>query len=252
MSQTLWKGHILLGLLSLPVKLKSAASEEKLRFNKINKTTGNRVKQCWKDSGTGKDTETSELTLGYEIAPDHFVLVDSEEMKAVAPISSKTIRLEKFIPSSQLGLEMINKTYYLVPEEAGVRAYTLLTDALELQGAVGIGSMTRLSREHLVAVTVGREGLLISTLYYSHEMRQHELTFDPGSKASPDEISMGRNLVEKFTQPFDHTEYRDSYQTNLKQLIDAKSKGKKIPKLPATTKPAEITDLMAQLKASLK
>ena len=45
MASTVWKGHLTFGLLSLPVKLYSAARSESVGFNQLHKHDNSRVKK---------------------------------------------------------------------------------------------------------------------------------------------------------------------------------------------------------------
>jgi DNA end-binding protein Ku len=66
-----WKGYLRLSLVSCPIALYPASSlSEKVSFNRINRKTGNRLKQQNVDSETGEVVSREDMVRGYEVAKD--------------------------------------------------------------------------------------------------------------------------------------------------------------------------------------
>ena len=64
-----WKGYLRLSLVSCPIALYPASSlSEKVSFNRINRKTGNRLKQQNVDSETGDVVPREDTARGYEVA----------------------------------------------------------------------------------------------------------------------------------------------------------------------------------------
>lgn len=252
MSSTLWKGHLSFGLISIPIKVHTSASPNKFSTNYLNPDTMSRVKQCWMDATTNELVNHKNLKKGYEHAPGQWILLDDTDLKSITLPSSKVIQLDRFVKASEISQEMIEKTYYLAPDVAGAKAYKLLSKALQKEKAVGIGSMTRLGREHIVAITNSSQGFLtLSTLFYESEIRAFESDLGP-ENPSKDEIELGRMLVKRSMGTLDLSSYKDEYHENMHKLIKAKTAGQSFAMPEVTETGASQVDLLAQLKASLK
>jgi hypothetical protein len=64
-----WKGYLRLSLVSCPIALYPASSlSEKVSFNRINRKTGNRLKQQNVDSETGAVVPREDTARGYEVS----------------------------------------------------------------------------------------------------------------------------------------------------------------------------------------
>ena len=80
-----WKGYLKLSLVSCPIALYPASSSsEKVSFNRINKKTGNRLKQQNVDSVTGEPVEREDIGRGYEVAKGQYIQVEDEEIAGFA------------------------------------------------------------------------------------------------------------------------------------------------------------------------
>jgi DNA end-binding protein Ku len=87
MAATVWKGFLTFGLISIPVRLFTAARPERISFNQLSKKTHARLKQQLIDPTTGEVVERSDIVKGYAVGKDQYVLVDDEEIKKVQPAS---------------------------------------------------------------------------------------------------------------------------------------------------------------------
>jgi len=71
-------------------------------------------------------------------------------------------------------------------------------------------------------------------------------------KFEPQELELAKDLVEKFSsKSLDLSEYSDTYAKELRSLVEAKSKGKKIAIKPEH-RPEKIPDLLEAFKASMQ
>src|SRR5205085_7397103 len=119
MASTVWKGYLTFGLLSLPVKLYSAARSETVSFNQLHKTDNSRVKQMLYCQAEDKPISRSDIVKGYEYEKDKYVVVDDEEIKKVAPKTAKTMEVLEFVPTAEVDPIFFESSYYLAPDEAG-------------------------------------------------------------------------------------------------------------------------------------
>jgi DNA end-binding protein Ku len=86
-----WKGYLRLSLVSCPIALSSLS--EKVSFNRINRKTGNRLKQQNVDSETGDVVPREDTARGYEVAKGQYLIVEDQEIDAVQIESTRTIEI---------------------------------------------------------------------------------------------------------------------------------------------------------------
>src|SRR5574341_1279632 len=149
MASTVWKGHMTFGLVSLPVKLYSAARSETVSFNQLHKADHSRVKQVLYCQLEDKPVPRAELVKGYEYEKDKYVVIEDEEIKKVAPKTAKTMEILEFVKSSEVDPIFLESSYYLAPDEAGEKPYTLLFEALRRSGYVGLAKVAKIGRAHV-------------------------------------------------------------------------------------------------------
>src|SRR5437773_9869525 len=137
MASTVWKGHLTFGLVSMPVKLYSAARSETVSFNQLHKHDNSRVKQVIYCQAEDKPIQRSEIVKGYEYEKDKYVVIDDEDIKKVAPKTAKTMEVLESVQSSEVDPVLFETSYYLAPVDAGVKPYALLFEALRKTGYVG-------------------------------------------------------------------------------------------------------------------
>ena len=115
-----WKGYLRLSLVSCPIALYPASSlSEKVSFNRINRKTGNRLKQQNVDSETGEVVARDDMVRGYEVAKGQYMIVEDEEIDAVQIESTRTIDIDQFVPKSEIDERYIDSPYYIAPDGAG-------------------------------------------------------------------------------------------------------------------------------------
>jgi DNA end-binding protein Ku len=251
MASTVWKGHLTFGLLSLPVKLFSAARGETISFNQLHKSDHSRVKQKLYCQAEDKPIERNEIVKGYEYEKDKYVVVDDEEIKKVAPKTAKTMEVLEFVKASEVDPIYLESSYYLAPDEAGEKPYALLFESLRQSGCVGVAKIAMHNREHIVILRPGSKGILLHTMYYPDEIRQVEEFRTDTSTVKEKELALAKTLVESLLAPFEPEKYKDDYRENLKAMIQAKVEGKEIVETAAPTHMAPVIDIMEALKASL-
>jgi DNA end-binding protein Ku len=80
-----WKGYLKLSLVSASIAIYPAtSSSEKVRFNTLNRATGNRLKRQMVDSVTNEVVENEEQIKGYAVGKDHYVTVEDDELANIA------------------------------------------------------------------------------------------------------------------------------------------------------------------------
>lgn len=251
MASTVWKGYLTFGLLSLPVKLYSAARAETVSFNQLHKADNSRVKQVLYCQLEDKPITRADIVKGYEYEKDKYVVVDDEEIKKMAPKTAKTMEVLEFVQSADVDPIYFESSYYLAPDEAGEKPYALLFEALRKTGCVGVAKIAMHNREHIVILRPGEHGILLHTMYYRDEIRQVEEFRTDRSLVKEKELDLAMTLVKSLEAEFEPEKYKDDYRENLKAMIKAKVEGKEVVEPAPAVHKAPVIDIMEALKMSL-
>jgi DNA end-binding protein Ku len=246
-------GQIAFGLVSIPVKLFSAAeSSEKISFNMIHEECGSRIQQqlfCPKDERTIDRTET---VKGFEFTKGQYVLFTEEELKALEERATQAIEISEFLPSTTIDPIYFAKAYYLAPDKGGDRAYTLLTKALVETERWALAKYAARGKQYLVVLRPLGKGMIMQQLYYPNEIRAMD-ELDLGEAIVKDnELKMAIQLAEMGASDEFHPEnYRDEVADRIRALIQKKIDGEEITTQDAEEPRAQVIDLMEALKRSL-
>jgi DNA end-binding protein Ku len=255
MPRAIWSGAISFGLVNVPVKLYSATSPKTVRFHQIASKTGTRIRQQRVDPSTGEEVPYDEIVKGYEIGPDRYVLISSEELETLDPKATRTIDIEEFVDLDDIDPIYYDHSYYLAPAAGGAKAYRLLLDAMREAGKVGIGRLVLRTKQQLCALRPGDEVLTLSTMLFGDEVvapdRLDELDAVEEAEASDRELRMAEQLIESLSAEFEPSKFHDDYRERVIELIERKAAGEEIAVQPQVEEPAAAPDLMAALEASL-
>jgi DNA end-binding protein Ku len=244
MASSVWSGYLTFGLISMPVRLFSGARSSGISFNQLHRTDHHRVKQQLICPLDGQVLERSDIVKGYEYRKDEYVIVDPEEIKKIEPKTAKTMEILEFVKSADVDPVYFESSYYMLPEEAGRRPYALLTKALEESEYVAIAKLT-MHNPH-------KGGMMLHTMYYKEEVREVEGFGPPDVEIKDAEIKVAHQLIEALADEWDPEKYHDSFQDNLKKLIETKLEGGTVQAVEQPKKLAPVVDLMAALKESLE
>ncbi len=250
MASTVWKGHLTFGLISMPVRMTTAARGERISFNQLHKECHSRLKQPLFCPHCNRNVERSEIVKGYEYEKDQYVLFSEEELDKIEPSSAKVMEILEFVKLADVDPLYFDSSYYVAPEDAGVKAYQLLMKAMEESGHCAIAKLTMHQREHIVVVRPGSKGMTLHTMFYSNEIRAAESVSTDKVELKDQEKKLAQQLIESLSAPFDPQKYRDEYQYNVRAMIAAKLKGQEVTEV-AQPHMAPVIDLMEALKKSL-
>jgi DNA end-binding protein Ku len=251
MASTVWKGYISFGLISVPVRLFVAARGERISFNQLHEKCGSRIKQQTYCPVCERTVERSELKKGFEVAKGRFVIVEDEEIQKIAPQSSETMEILEFVKAADVDPIYFDSSYFMVPEEAGKKAYELLFQTMEKSGYSAIAKIAMHQREYTVIIRPHDHGLTLHTMFYPEEVRAvPEYGRDNSVQIRPQEVTLAEQLVEGLAGEFEPSKYHDEYQSQLSKLIEAKKEGLEV-KGVAPKKLAPVIDLMQALQQSL-
>jgi DNA end-binding protein Ku len=250
----LWKGAITFGLISIPVRLYSAVSEKSLKFHLMHEEDGGRIKYERVCSKCGKKVSWDDLVKGYEYSKDHYVTFTEDELEGLDVDSIRAIDVVAFVPLTDIDPIYFNKTYYVAPEAAGLKAYRLLADALEAEGQVGIAKVALRDKEHLATVRLKDDVFVLETMHWPDEIREPEFEeLDKKIKIQDSEVKMARQLIQQLSAEFDPSEFADEYRSKLEELVQAKVDGQEVTlAAEPEEEPTKVVDLMEALKASVE
>ncbi len=259
--RALWTGQLRLSLVSIPVEVYSATkSGARVSFRQIHKPSGKPVRYEKTVPGIGP-VDSSDIAKGYETGDGEYLLIEPEELDAIKLETKKTLELVQFVGACEIPPLYFDKPYYLVAsDELAEDAYRVVRDALREAEKVGLGQLTMRGKEYLVAVKPCGDGLLMETLHYADEIREADSLFSEISDDASDKdlLDVAVSLIDRKTKPFDAAAYSDAYNEALKDLLEAKRKDKKTPRVAAGEKAEStgggdnVVDLMTALKKSLE
>lgn len=257
--RTFWKGYLKLSLVTCPVAMTPATSEsEKVRFHTLNRKTGNRVMSQYVDAVSGKAVAEDDEAKGYPRGEDDFVILEDEELEAVALESTRTIDIEHFVPRSEIGWLFYDKPHYLTPDDKiGEEAFAVIREAMKATDTVGISRLVMYRREHAVMLEPRDNGIIVWTLRGGDEVRNEKDYFGGLGKAKPDAklLKLVTTLIDERTQKWTEKMVDDPVQDRLVEIIEMKKKGRKPAKKKkeaAAPEPAgNVISIMDALKRSI-
>lgn len=253
MARPLWKGAISFGMVSIPIKLYSATEEKDVRFNMLHKADMSRVKQ--KLFCADEDVEidrSAEVVKGYEVTPGNYVVMEDEDFDNVPVNSTHTIEITDFVSLADIDPILYQKTYFLEPEDLGMKPFALLMAALSETNRVAIAKVTLRQKEQLCSLRIYNGTIVLETMFYADEVRSTGDLSVPGEDVvvSDRELTMAKSIVDMLTGDFDFSQYKDTYREALLEIIGKKAEGQVIEApVPAA---AKITDLTEALRASVE
>ena len=254
MPRAIWSGSISFGLVNIPVKLYTATKSRGLKLQNLCGKCGTPIKHKRWCPKCEREVPWNEVVKGYKIAKGKYIVIKRSELERIKLKTTKTIEIVAFVDLASLDPILYQTTYYVVPEESGVKAYSLFVEALRLTGKAAIGRVVMKNKEYLVALRAYKKGIAMHVLHYLGEIRDiEELEELRGLVTiSERELELARLLIEQLTKKeLKLEEFKDRYTEALKKLIKAKAKGEEI-KIEEKGEVHEAKSLMEALKASLE
>lgn len=254
MARALWTGAISFGLVNIPVEVHTAVRESRPHFRMLHAKDRSPIsfeRVCQKE---GAAVAWEDLVKGYEYEKGRFVVLTKEDLSAAALEKTRRIDILDFVKAEAIDDRFFDKPYYLTPGKGGDSAYALLREAIRESGRIGIAKFILRDLQHLAAVEVIGDALVLSTLRFADELVEvSSYTFPSAKQFKKKELDMATALVENFAEDWKPEKYTDDYRENLMRLIKAKMKGKAAD-LVAEEHPraSNVIDLMERLQRSLE
>jgi DNA end-binding protein Ku len=249
---TMWKGAISFGLVNIPIKLFAATENKDIKMRYLHEKCHSPVQYEKICPVCEESVEQDEIVKGYEYEPGKFVVVEKEELDSLAGAQNKSIEIIDFIRLEEVDPIFFNRSYFVGPGENGTKSFALLKKAMEDTGKIGLAKFTLRSKEHLAAVRVYKQGLVLETIFYPDEVRNvdHVPGLTEEVSLNEKELEMAKQLIEQLTAPFEPQKYEDDYREAVMNLINRKISGDEV-KVAIEKPKTNVVDLMEALQASI-
>ncbi len=251
MPRAMWKGAISFGLVTIPVAVYPATEEKTLRFNQLHDEDGGRIRYkrvCEKD---GEEVTFEHIVKGFEVEKDRYVVLTDDDFDQVPVASSRAIDIVRFVDLDEIDPVLFKKSYYLIPDETGAKAYALLREAMAQDGRVGIAKVSFRDKEHLAALRFKDDAFVLETMYWPDEVREADFGgVEVNVEVRDQELAMARQLIDSLASEWSPDEFTDEYREALVRIVEAKLSGQEIEVVEAEPT-AKVVDLMEALKASV-
>jgi DNA end-binding protein Ku len=246
-------GTISFGLVSIPIKLFTAAASGGVSFNLLHAKCGNRIRQQTFCPVCNEVVDRTGLVKGYEFSKEQYVRFTDEELKSLEGEASKIIDIAEFVPLPKVDPIYFEKTYYLGPDKGGEKAYRLLADAMAKTDRVAMAKFVMRGKESLVLIRPAQNGLMLHTMYFADEVRAFgEVDKGQSAKIKEGELELALRLINELSnEEFRPEQYQDEYRLRVLDMVNLKVEGKEVTAVGPQVQRAQVIDLMEALKESL-
>ena len=254
-----WKGYMKLSLVTCPVAMMAATSEEeKVRFHVLNRRTGNQILSQYVDAEPGKPVDEANEVKGYARGEDDYVLLDDEELESIELESVRTIDIQSFVGAESIDWIWYDTPYYLTPDDPiGEEAYCVIRDAMRSTAMVGVSRLVLQRRERAVILKPRDNGIVLWTLRFGDEVRDASEYFASIRDVKPDAEVMRLigDLIKSRKKAWSSKMVADPVQERLIDIIEAKKRGKGKAKAarkePQEEAPSNVINIMDALRRSV-
>jgi DNA end-binding protein Ku len=242
-----WSGLLRISLVSVPVKAYPVVrSAPPSPFHFLHADCGQRIryeKHCPQHGVVPAQA----IVRGYEYTPDHYVIMEAEELEQLRPARDHALIVEQFVPLGDIDpLFFAGRSLYLLPDGAAAQhPYGVLAEAMQQTGQGALGRVVLSSQRQLVLVRPCGRLLIVDVLHYPAQVRSPAgYATELASPAATDaERTLARQLIALARAPLDWSRYPDRGAEELAALIQAKI----VQQPPAA--PAEETVILNLLEA---
>ncbi|MEJ9230199.1 Ku protein [Peribacillus butanolivorans] len=252
---TIWKGSISFGLVNIPIKLHAATEDKDISLRTLHKECHSPIKYEKVCPVCQKEVGKEDIVRAFEYTKGKFVVLEESELEELKKQNEeKSVEIMDFVKIEEIDPIYFNRSYFMSPNDGGIKAYSLLRQALKESNKVGLAKIIIRSKEQMAVIRVVDNTLLMETIHYPDEVRSAaDVPNIPANDTIvKKEIDTAILLIDQLTTTFDPTKYNDDYRTALLELIESKKTGQKT--ITAKTKETvsnNVTDLMEALQASI-
>ncbi|WP_179430006.1 non-homologous end joining protein Ku [Spelaeicoccus albus] len=252
----IWKGSVVFGLVNVPIRVFSATEDHDIHLHQVHDKDGGRIHYQRRCDACGKAVNYKHIQKAYDDGEETVVL-PQDDLDGLPSNKSNEIEVLEFVPTDQLDMLAIDRSYYLGPDSKTPKAYVLLQHVLTDSKRTAIVKVTLRQKTRLGALRVRDKTLILQTLLWADEVRGPDFPeLDGNIRLSAKERDMAQDLVESYASDFKPENYTDDYQKELRKLIDAKlEEGESVDTedtFGETESGGEVIDLMDALQKSVK
>lgn len=251
--RSVWKGALSFGLVNIPVHMYTANIEKEISFVLLHKKDLSTIRYARMCKAEEKEVPWEEIVKGYEYAPGDFVVLEDKDFEKANLKKTKAIEIINFIDEDEVDSMYYVKPYFLEPDKNAENAYSLLREALKRSKKVGLAKYVIRNKEHLAVIKVHEDMLILNELRYQNELvSPKDLKIPSSNKLNAKEIDIAMQLIDHLTVPFKPQTYKDTYTSEIKQIIKQKAKGRPIHPKTEEPRSTKVHDIMSLLQASLE
>ena len=259
--RSIWKGSIAFGLVNVPVKVYSATEDHDLKFHQVHAKDNGRIRYKRVCEVCGEVVEYRDIAKAYESDDGQTVVITDEDIATLPEERSREIEVLEFVPASEIDPLMYDRSYFLEPDSKSSKSYVLLAKTLAETDRVAIVHFALRNKTRLAALRVKdfskRDVMVVHTLLWPDEIRDPDFpVLDQQVEIKPAELKMAGQVVESMADDFHPEQFTDTYQEQLKELVEAKLQGGEAfstEDQPAQLDETEdVSDLLAKLEASVR
>ena len=259
--RSIWKGSVSFGLVNVPVKVYSATEDHDIKFHQVHAEDHGRIRYKRTCEVCGEVVEYRDIARAYDSDDGQTVIITDEDIATLPEERSREIEVVEFVPAEQLDPMMYDKSYFLEPDSKSTKSYVLLAKTLAETDRVAIVHFALRNKTRLAALRVKdfskRDVMVIHTLLWPDEIRDPDFpSLDKDVDIKPAELKMAGQVVESMTDDFKPDQFRDDYQEQLRELVQAKLEGGEaftVEEQPTDLDETDdVSDLLAKLEASVK
>jgi DNA end-binding protein Ku len=255
MVRPVWTGTISFGLVNVPVKAYTAVRDHDVHFNQLEKGSGSRIRNRKVSEKTGKEVDSDDIEMGFEVSKGQYVTFDKAELEELKPESTRAVEVTDFVALEDVDPIYYERTYWLGPDgDAGKKAYGLLLAAMEDRERVAIGTVVMRNKQYLTAIRPLDGALAMSTMRFADEVvPRSDVEGVPDRRTKPDAkaLKLATQIVDSLESDWKPEQYHDTYAEELRKRIKAKDEGKEIVEEDAPAAKADVLDLMEALERSV-
>lgn len=259
--RSIWKGSIAFGLVNVPVKVYSATEDHDLKFNQVHAKDNGRIRYKRVCEECGEIVEYGDIARSYEAPDGRRVVITDDDIANLPEERNREIEVLEFVPAAEIDPIMYDRSYFLEPEPTAAKSYALLAKTLAETERVAIVHFALRNKTRLAALRVKdfgkRNVMIVHTLLWPDEIRDPDFpVLDTKVEIKPAELKMAGQVVDSMAEEFHPEQFRDDYQDQLRQLVEAKLEGAEVftsDTAPTSLDGAEdVSDLLAKLEASVR
>ncbi len=248
-----WSGSIAFGLVNIPIRLYPAVKSHSQGFRLLEKETKSPIEYKRWCPSCGKEVAWKDVVKGLEIKKNEYLVLTKEELEKLRPQKTESIEIVEFV-DWPLDPIYLNNHYYVAPENTKEKAYFLFKEVLMLSAKAAIGRFVMREKEHVCAITSYKNGLILTTLNYSYEIRDMDeiQELKEPVKLKKEEVDLAKQIIDKlYNKRLDISKYKDTFAEELRKALKNREKGVVVTVSESREAPKE-SNLVEALKQSLK